>query len=1047
MNNRALTIVIYIWLIFRWISSFQKLPTDVLPDLDRPRVTIFTEVEWRAPEEVEQLVTSPIERVMNGAPWVIAVRSSSTIWLSIINIEFDRWSKVLENRQVINELLQTVDLPEDADPLLWPTASLLWEIVWVGLTSPWGTHSSTELRSIAERQVKQQLLTLPGIAQIIVMWGAPKQFQILLDPIKLKNYWLSYSDILERVENANVNRWWWFMTDSNQEAPIRLIGRTTDTSEIESLIVWEREAWPILLSQVAKVTFGPDPNLRWDASVNGKPWTILRIVKQPGINTLDMSAQIDDVMNELKWSLPEDVALNTELFRQERFISEWLANVTSSLLQATIVIVLIITVFLMNGRLTLITLMSVPLSILITFIIFRLMWLGINVMTLWGITMAIGELVDDSIVGIENIRRRLRNRKEANQLWTFKEILETIFDAINEVRGPIFYTTVLWVLAFIPFVSLPWLDGRMLAPIGIAYITSLICSTLISVSIMPVMASYLLPSALKKQTKSEQDRAEPQPWFAHDDTIVVKRIKNIALRGVRFSMTYPKAIFGTMLACIPVFVLLYSFAGKQWLPPLNEPSLTIWVVTPLGSSLEHMRSVADDFTAKLIQIEGIENVAMTLWRAEADAHANGPNIAELEVHTNKDIRSQKDIIADVQTIADGYKWVANFGIWRPITHRIQELQSGVRAPIVIKVFGPDLDVIDGIANQILTRMENTDGIVNAQMQQEFLIPQVSIELNKKLALSYGIAWWDIIEEVEQWLLWIEISEVLDGIARYPLIVKFDPSRTNDLRSLSTLPVGENKQQPVTLWQIADIKTIQSQNTISHDNLQRRKVISAFVQWKDVVSAVEEVRQWVISNVQLPAWYRVSYEWDYASQKEANRNLMLISIVVLVCIYFVLFTVLKKHRIVSQILIDVTTAFLWGMIAIAISGNVVSTAHMVWFVSLLWIVSRNGILLIQHYMNLMENKWMAFDENLIIKWSLERVIPVLMTALTSWLWLLPLILWAATAAWKETLAPIAIVTFGWLMVASIIEIFLRPWVFYWMNKGKDIIGSDKENIRI
>ena len=1039
LNNKALTLLIYVWLIFRWVQSFRALPLDVLPDLDRPRVTVFTEVEWRAPIEIEQLVTSPLERVLNGAPWVLAVRSSTTIWLSIINIEFDRWSDVYKNRQVISELLQSVELPEWANPILWPTGSLLWEILRVWITSPDGSHDTNELRSIADRTIKQQLMTIPGIAQIIVMWWASQEYQILLDPIKLSNYGLTYSDVLASVEASNVNRWWWFLTDSKQEAPIRIMWRTTELKDIKSVIIGEWTSWPILLSQVADVRFGTDPNLRWDASINGKPWTLLRIIKQPGINTLDISAQIDDKMDLVSDALPVWVELTTELFRQDWFIEEWLDNVTEALRDAIIVIVIIITIFLMNGRLTLMTLLSVPLSILMTFIIFRLLWQGINVMTLWGITIAIWELVDDSIVWVENMRRRLREWKQKWEWWWAKWLLKTIYIAINEVRSPIVYTTFLGVLAFIPFISLPWLDGRMLAPIGIAYITALVCSTIISVSILPVLASYLMPWALAKLKAEKTTLQSAQPGFDASDTIVVTRLKKVTKKGIQFSLRFPKAIFVWMLICIPITYVLYAGAGKAWLPELNEPSLTIWVVTPLWSSLEHMRSVADSASAKILQVEGIKSIAMTMWRAGADAHANGPNVAELEVHTDKSIRSQEEMIIDIQKIADEYDGIANFSVWRPITHRIQELQSWVRAPIVIKVFGPELDILDGVTEQILSLTSNVDGIVNAQMKQEKLVPQVSIELDKPAALSYGVAIWEQVEEIENGLLGIELSDVLDGNARYPLILRFDPSWTNDLNSLNALPLVVWEDQVLSLWALADIKMIQSPNSISHDNLQRRKVISAFVQERDVVSAVEDIKT-AVGKLSLPQWYVVSYEWDYASQKAANRSLLLVWLAVLAGIYMVLLTVLKKHRVVMQVLLDVVTAFLWWMIAVKLSGNVVSTAHMVWFVSLLGIVSRNGILLIEHYLNLMK-EWMSFDHTLIIKGSLERVVPVLMTVLTSGIALLPLIVWAGAEAGKEILAPIAVVTFWWLIFSSIIEVFLRPWVFYWMNKGSGLLEVD------
>jgi len=1048
LRKKLITSIAFIWLIVRWLGAAGQLPVDVLPDLNRPRVTIFAWAEWRATEEIEQLITSPVERVVNGAPGVVAVRSSTAIGQAVINVEFDWWTDVYRNRQVISELLQTVSLPEDAHITMWPTTSLLWEIVWVGVNSPQGTVDWMELRSIAEWQVKQQLMTIPGIAQVIVMWWDPKEYQIRIDPERLIQHDITLDEVYNAIEFANENRGWGFLTNQQTEAPIRILSRTADVNELRKLVVAHNDTRSVSLQDVANVAFGPNANRRGDASINGKDGVILRIIKQPWVNTLAITEKIDETIASIQWSLIEDVAVNSHLFRQERFISSGLDNVTDSLRDGIIVIIIVITIFLMNGRMTLITLLSIPFSLLIAFIIFRLMWLGINTMTLWWFTLAIGELVDDSIVWAENIFRRLRQNyllKKEEQQWSLK----VVYDAINEVRWPIIYTTFLGILAFLPFMMLGWVDGKLLSPVWYAYIISLIASTLISVTILPVLASFLLPKYLKKRAekyskKLEENTNEKEndivPWMYIDDTKFVKALKKLVLWPIKRSINHPKLALLGMLLMIPVTLFLYSSAWKEWLPPFNEPTFTIGVMTPLGSSLQYVRDLTDEFSIKLLAIPGIEWVWMTAWRAEADAHANGANIGELEVHFDTSY-DKESITRRIQEVVHEYEWIAFMSIWQPITHRMQELVSGIRAPIVVKVFGHDLDISEEIANEILHVMQETNGVVNAQLAKEFRIPQLWIQLKKDSLLTYGIESSELIENLENSLLWVTISEVVDDQTRFPLVLKLDPERRGDIRQIASLPVATAEWQTITLQQIADIRMIEGQNIISHDDMQRRRVVSAFSQWRDVVSVVEEIKE-KVDKIQLPIGYYVSFEWDYAAQKEATRRIVVLALFILIAIAFVLHSILKKWLLVWQVLLDVITAFLWWLIAIWITGWVISTAHLVWFVSLLGIVSRSWILLIEHYIQLLEDGWMKRWPELITRGSLERIVPVMMTTCTSWLSLLPLII-ASGEAGKEILGPIAIVTFWWLIMSSLVEVFTRPGIVLWMNSEESMRKRGEE----
>lgn len=1031
--------------------SLGKLPIDVLPDLNRPRVTVFAEADGWAPEEIESLVTFPIERVLNGAPGVIAVRSQSAVGLSIINVEFDWGTDIYRNRQIVNEKLASVNVPKNVKTSLGPTASLLGEIVWAGLTSPDGSVSPMKLRSLADWTVKQRLLTIPGVSNVLVMGGDSKQYQVLLKPEKLSAFGISIDEVASAMNGANDNRVGGFMIEGNKESPIRILARTTLVEELKKTVIKVVPASGpagmaatapggktriVTLADVADVVFAPDPNKRGDATISGNPGVILRIVKQNDANTLALTKAIDDALSELQPNLPKGVKLSGDIFRQEWFISGGLTNVEEALRDSAIVVAIIITLFLANVRTTAITLISIPFSLLVAFIVFNMLGLGINVMTLGGLTMAIGELVDDAIVDIENVFRRLRE----NALLSKEEqqsSLRVVFESSKEVRNSIVYATILVALVFVPLLLLPGVDGKLLAPIGTAYIVALLASLAVSLTLVPVLASFFLPKYITERAKKYQHSEEKlAPGYEADDTMFIRKVKDLAIRPVKFSMRHPKMVLIAALSSIILTVVLYISSGKEGLPPFNEPTFTTMMFVPNGSSIEYTKAVVNEVSEKIEKIPGVKHFASTMGRSEADAHASGVNSAEFEILIDTEKAKKEDIQRDILKIYKQYEGKVLFSLGQPITHRMQELVSGVRAPIVLRLYGKDLDVLRLQATNILASMQKVPGIVNAQVEQEERVPQISIDVDRNMATNYGINIGMANEALETGLMGMQAAEVLDGNERYPLIVKFDPDWKGDLRSLGNLLVSTASDTPITLSQYAAIRRTDGQNRISHDGAQRRILITGFVQDRDVVSAVEELKT-KVSTLGIPSGYFVSYEGDYQAQQEATKRLSIIAIFVLAAVVLVLFWHFRSLALVSQVLLSVVVAFLGGMLAVLATGNVLSTAHFVGFISLIGIVSRNGIMLVSHYLHLMRVDKMEWSPELVIRGSLERVAPVMMTALTASLALLPLIV-SGPAMGKELLFPLATVIFGGLVFSTAIELFLRPGLFYAFGRA----GAEK-----
>jgi Cu/Ag efflux pump CusA len=1038
-----------------------QLPIDVLPDLNRPRVTVFTEAEWLWAQEVEQVVTMPLERIFATIPWVQAVRSSSALWLSVINVEFDRWSKTNLNRQQVFERIQSATLPDGVHTSVAPETALLGEILRIWLSSEDPSIDQSTLRWIAESAIRQTLTNVPWISNLLIMWWSPKQFTVEIDPSKAVARGVSNEDIVATLENSTFPAWWWVVLQETTEFPVSITPIPGTNKNIGSLQIVQNEVGQkTIINDIATVNQWSNAQRRWDALINGKPWVIVRISKIPLANTMALTEEIESQLWTIEKNLPKWVTLHKELFRQWNFIEKWLSNVQKALIEAMLIVAIVIAMFLMNSRTTMIVLLSLPITFLLTAIVFKIFWVWINIMILWWLTIAIGELVDDSIVDMENVYRRLKENY-LRPISKQKNWRKVIFDASREVRWSVVFATILQMIVFVPFLLLPGLDGRLLAPIGIAYLISSIMSLLVALTFVPAICSYILPGWIQRKYEKKypelykQDNSDEnidveskrihEIIEKEEDTWLTKKLKKFAIHPIHWSLENPKKALWWAILCLPLTVFMYLQVGKEWLPPFNETSFTIGITTKPWSSLEYTLWITEKFAQELSNIEWILSTATILGRADADAHAQWSNNAEIEAELWIDIsNNDKDKIFDkINTVIKEYKQYAVISVGQPITHRVEELVSWIRAPLVIKIYWPDVDKLEEYGKEILAVIEWVDGVINASLEPQTKVPSIVTIPNLVNQSLYWINNNEVKEIIEIAVWWKEVSQIIDGQLRYPVILTYDSSLKDSVQKLSWLPVLSPNKQQITLWSLTTVKESKARNMINHENGQRRIVIQWFTENRWIVDVVEDIKL-KLNTMQLENGYRISYEGLYQAQQESSLLLAFVTIFVLLWICWVLYFHFHSWRIVAQLLLDILTWWLWWMIWVWLSGGILSTAHLVWFIALMGIVWRNGIMLIDHYKHLHLVEWLPWNKQTIIQWSLERVVPVSMTALSAILWLLPLVI-ASKDTWNEILWPIAIVTFWWLIVSTAIELFIRPWVFYHFNKAPSHKQTENEEL--
>ena len=999
-----------------------NLPVDVLPDLNRPRVTVFLEANGLAPEEIETQVVLPVETALNGAPGVEIVRSVASPGLGLVFVEFSWDTDIYRARQLTAEKLQTVQLPEGITPVMGPISSVMGQIMLVGLTSD--TTSAADLRTLADFTIRRRLMSIGGVAQVIPIGGERRQYQVLISTAKLRQYGLTIDDVDQAVQGTNQNTTGGFFDRYGSEVLIRNVGRVQTLADLSGTVVANRNGLPVLLSQIAEVKFGGAIK-RGDASVNGKPAVILTVEKQPGTSTVELTKKVELALAELQKTLPGDVKINPNLFQQRHFIETSLRNVEEALRDGFILVVIVLFLFLLNFRTTLITLTAIPLSLVVSAVIFNAFDISINTLTLGGLAIAIGELVDDAIVDVENVFRRLR---ENRQLVQPRPTLEVIYRASAEVRNSIVYATVIVVLVFIPLFYMQGIEGRIFAPLGIAYITSIVASLVVSLTVTPALCSYLLVNPSRPIHWQFWKKRPTQVTDDHEtDSGLVRWLKRNDTRLLHWGLKRPRLIMGVAVALIVAAAGLVPFFGTEFLPPFNEGSFTINFSTPAGTSLAESNQIGVVGEKLLMQVPEVQYVSRRTGRAELDEHAEPPANSEIEVDLKPSDRSREEVLADIRQKMDQLKGVT-VNIGQPISHRLDHLLSGVRAQVAIKLFGNDLNELRTNADRIRQTISTVPGVVDVQIEKQVMVPQLMVKLKRDALQRYGIQAGRVAENLEVFYNGKVTGQVLNGPQTFDILLRVQNDERIDIEKIKRAEISDAQGNAIPLEQVADIAYTTAINSIAHENTLRRIVISCNVQGRDLGSTVTELQNKVAQEVKLPIGYFVQYGGQFESQQQATSLIGLLSIFSVLGIFLVLYSHFKSSRIVLQIMLNVPLALIGSVVAVMLTGGTFSVATLVGFITLTGIASRNGIMMISHYIHLIEQEGETFSDSMIIRGSLERLVPVLMTALVAALALIPLTL-DASAAGKEILYPVATVILGGLLSSTLLDIIVTPVVFH------------------
>ncbi|WP_253271580.1 efflux RND transporter permease subunit [Flavihumibacter sp. ZG627] len=1012
------------------VFTLVNLPVDVLPDLNRPRVTIFLEANGMAPEEIEAQVNLPVETQLNGAPGVEVVRSVASPGLGMVFVEFDWNTDVYRARQLTAEKLQNIQLPKGITPVMGPISSIMGQIMMIAVTSD--TTSPADLRTLADFTIRRRLMSVKGVSQVIPIGGERMQYQVLISSEKLRQYNLSIDDIDNALQLTNQNTTGGFVDNKGSETLIRNIGRANTLEDLANTVVSNRNAAPILLKQVAEVKFG-GPIKRGDGSFNGKPAVILSIEKQPGSSTLTVTDEALKAIEEIKTSLPKNIHIHTDVFQQKNFIVNSITNVEEALRDGFILIIIILFLFLLNFRTTVITLTAIPLSLIITAIVFKFFNISINTLTLGGLAIAIGELVDDAIVDVENVYRRLKENWVSDNP---KPLLKVIYDASSEVRNSIVYATIIVVLVFIPLFYLQGIEGRIFAPLGIAYITSIVASLVVSLTVTPALCSYLLEKKnhlkhinlafWRKKKKDTSVDAAHEP-----DSGLVRWLKKQDLKLLHWGLKRTKLVAGVAIALIIAAISIVPFFGTEFLPPFNEGSFTVNMVAPAGTSLEESNKLGTIVEKQILKVPEVALTARRTGRAELDEHAEPPSSSEIEVSLKPGGRSRAKVLEEIRNNLSVIKGVS-INIGQPISHRLDHLLSGVRAQVAIKIFGNDLLTMRSNAEQLKAIISDVPGVVDVQVENQVMVPQLMIKLDRMAVQRYGLQVGKVADELEVFYNGKVVSQILDGQKSFDIVLRTDDSTRKNIEAIRNTQIAASDGSLIPLQQIATIEIENSINAVNHENTQRRIVISANVQGRDLGSTVKEMQETVKKELPLQEGYYLQWGGQFESQQSASKLITILSIFSVAGIFLVLYSHFKSSRIALQIMLNIPLALIGSVIAVILTGGVFSIATMVGFITLTGIASRNGIMMISHYIHLVQHEGEVFGDKMIIRGSLERLVPVLMTALVAAFALIPLTM-DATAPGKEILYPVATVILGGLVSSTLLDMIVTPVVFKLFGK--------------
>lgn len=1046
LHNRPVILFFSVLLMIVGIWTAYKMEVDVFPDLNAPTVVVMTEAQGMASEEVERLVTFPIETAVNGATDVRRVRSSSTTGFSVVWVEFDWGTDIYRDRQIVSEKLATIGdaLPQGVgQPTLGPQSSILGEVMFIGLTAD--STSMGDLRTLADWTVRPQLLATGGVAQVTVMGGDIMEYQIRVHPERMRHYGVTLTQVMDATRNMNRNASGGVLYERGNEYIVRGVLTTANTELLgQAVVATTAKGQPVVLADVADVEMGVKSPKMGLASVSGKPAVLLTVTKQPSTSTLELTGKLDEVVEQMRSALPKDVKVNTQLYRQQNFIDSSISNIKKSLVEGGIFVVLVLFIFLMNARTTVISLVTIPLSLLITMLVLHVMGLTINTMSIGGMAIAIGSLVDDAIVDVENVFKRLRQNarlpKEQRQ-----SKLDVIFHASHEVRMPILNSTLIIVVSFVPLFFLSGLEGRMLAPLGVSFIVSLFASTVVALTLTPVLCSYLLKDGAGSEG-SEEGRGKSEEFNSLSLENEEGRVKSEEFNGdsphgagsqeprwvramkVRYEQLLMRVLDGPKRAIliatgvlVVLTLVLFFNLGRSFLPPFNEGSFTINVSTLPGVSFEESDRMGEQAERLLLQVPEVKDVARKTGRAELDEHALGVNTSEMEVPFELKDRSKEEVMADIRSKLRTLPGV-NVEIGQPISHRIDAMLSGTKAGIAIKVFGPDLTTLHSIGLQIQQATRSIDGVTDLNVEQQVERPQLVIRPRRLLLASNGITLPQFAAYVNAALGGEVVSQVQDGGKTFDLTVRMADEDINSIDHIRNMLIDTADGRQVCLSDVADIFSSAGPNTISRENAQRKLVVSANAQGRDLRSVVNDMRQSIETNVKLPDGYRVEYGGQFESEASASRLLLGLSVVSIVVILLLLYLQFRSWKQSVVVLLNLPLALIGGVLALVVTGGVVSIPAIIGFISLFGMATRSGMLLVDRYNELARHG--LSRREVVLRGSLDRLLPILMTALSSGLALIPLALGSSLPG-NEIQSPMAQVMLGGLLTSTLLNLIIVP----------------------
>lgn len=1017
LQNRPLILAGAVLLLIGGLYTTFNMDVDVFPDLNAPTVVVMTEATGMAPEEVERLVTFPVETALNGATDVRRVRSSSTTGFSVVWVEFDWGTDIYRDRQIVSEKLAEVSgsLPPGCGrPTLGPQTSILGEMMIIGLTST--STSMQDLRTIADWTIRPRLLSLGGVAQVTVLGGDIKEYQILVSPEKMRHYNVTLREVLDAAGDANRNTSGGVLYEYGNEYIVRGVLATSDLEALGQTVVRLEVDVPVTLADIAEIKTGASSPKLGTASHRGRPAVLLTVTKQPDASTIDLTAKLDAAVEELKPQLPEDVEVATDIFRQQRFIDSSIDNIRKSLFEGGLFVVIILFLFLMNVRTTVISLVTIPLSLLVSVLTLKFMGLTINTMSIGGMAIAIGSLVDDAIVDVENVFKHLRADRQLPD-GQRKGVLKVVFEASREVRLPILNSTFIIVVSFVPLFFLSGMEGRMLRPLGIAFITALFASTFVALTLTPVLCSCLLGSGAG-------DRKGQDP-------LMVRWLRKWYEAALKWTLAHRKTVLGGVAGLLALAIAAFCTLGSSFLPAFNEGSFTINVSTLPGVSLEESDNVGRMAENILLTVPEIKTVARKTGRAELDEHALGVNVSEIEAPFELEDRSKKEVLAEIRKKLSAIPGV-NIEIGQPISHRIDAMLSGTRASIAIKLFGTDLNKMYSLGNQIKKEISSIPGVVDLNVEQQVERPQLQIVPKRGMLAKYGIAPAEFSEMVDVFLGGSVVSQVYEGNKVFDLVVKADSVSRSTIESIGDIAVDAAGTK-VPFSQIAEIRSASGPNTVNRENVSRKIVISANVEGGDLQGAVNEIEEVIHDRVPMPEGYHVEYGGQFESAKSASRTLTLMSVIAIIVIFLLLYGQFRNVRQASAVLLNLPLALIGGVFAIFFTDKVISIPAIIGFISLFGIATRNGMLLIERY-NELRLRGMSLYEA-VMRGSVDRLNPILMTALTSALALIPLALGGELPG-NEIQSPMAKVLLGGLLTSTLLNGFIIPVVYVLISRGRN-----------